>query len=258
MLLLEPDQILIPYGTPRPPGDRLAVTAESGGRLAVDCHLPHVVASAMGEAGEALRLSGGRYEGLSPPDPRVEISPADLLAALRDNLLRFCDQWRKGQRQFIEQYFAFVVAEVETHRDALTERLRPFGELYRTDDWLFSAPRPIPQAWLSLDPGAGAAAYAPENLVMVDIAFRTGEGLLAIVPRGLETPDPKKAAAHDALRAAGVVILEIPNASLMTTPPEGFGALLPDSFRHFWEREPIPSGPFKPGLPESLAGSAER
>lgn len=250
MQLLEPDQILIPYGTPRQPGDRLAITKGADGRLAVDCRIPHVVAA----PGAPLRLSGGRYEGLSPPDPRVEITPADLLAELRTNLLRFCDQWRKGQRLFVDRYFTFVAAEVAAHRDALAERLRPFGGLYQTDDWLFSAPRPIPQAWLSIDPGAGAAAYEPDKLVLVDIAFRTGEALLAVVPRGSETPDPRKTAAHDALRNAGVEILEIPNASLMTPPAGGFGALLPATFHRFWEDEPIPSGPFKPGLPENISG----
>lgn len=249
MPILQLDQILIPYSTPRPPGDRLAVSLEPDGRYAVDCRIPHVVAT----RGTALRLSGGRYETLSPPDPRAEQTRAELFAELRANTLRFCDQWRKGQRQFVERYFEFVAARVAGEREALADRLRPFGGLYGPDDWLFSAPRPIPQAWLSLDPTGGAAAYAPENMVMVDVAFWTREGPLAVAFRGTETPDPRKTAIRDALSRTGVQFLDIPMIALGPPPGDGIASLLPDAFRDFWTDEPIPAGPFKPALPERLA-----
>ena len=242
MRTLDDDEILIPYGVSRPPADVLAVSLGEAGRISVECRAPHVVVSPSRRA--PLRLSGGQYDFTD----RSGAAANETLERLRDGLARYCDLWRKAQRQFLAAYFDFIAAEVEAGGEELTARLKPFGDLYWPEDWAFAALRPLPQALLSIAPG-----YDPANLVAVDFAFWTGSRAVAVVLRGSATADPGRAAALDALRGAGVAVVEAPGN---TWRAADIAAILPDEFRRFWRDVPVPAGPFGPALPDALGPDA--
>ncbi len=211
----------IPYGAARLPAGWLS-RSDSG---EVACAVPHVIV----EAGEILRLNGGQYEFATPP-PLAELEePLAQLDFLKRDAQRHCDLWNKRQKKFLDRYFTFVAGQVEDNRDSLVESIAAFGSLYQYGDWMFSAPRPLPRAFLPAD-----------GMIGVDFAFWTGSGFLAIELVGSETRGPREAARHKRLQDAGITVLEVP--ALLDA--QGFAKLLPASFHKFWQGQALPRGPF--------------
>ncbi len=73
--------------------------------------------------------------------------PADLadhaarLAAIRAWLHAACGDYGGRQRAFIDAYLAFVAAQLQAERQALTSALSRFDDLYAVEDWTWSALR---------------------------------------------------------------------------------------------------------------------
>ena len=57
------------------------------------------------------------------------------------------------RRQFIASYFGFIAAHLDAHRTELVERAKPYDGLYRPEDWLWSALRPLPRGWVPVAHG---------------------------------------------------------------------------------------------------------
>jgi len=81
----------------------------------------------------------------------VEPSHAARLAALRDWLLAQCGDYAVHRRRFVARYLDWVAARIAAHRPELQQRLACFDGLYAPEDFLWSAPRPLPRAWLESD-----------------------------------------------------------------------------------------------------------
>ncbi len=148
--------------------------------------------------------------------------PADLadhaarLAAIRAWLHAACGDYGGRQRAFIDAYLAFVAAQLQAERQALTSALSRFDDLYAVEDWTWSALRPLPRAWAPAPDGS----YVP-----VGLAFWTGTTLLATE------------CADDALPC---VVRISPDAAF------------PAALDRFWEGQALPATPFGRPLPAAL------
>ena len=111
-----------------------------------DPHNPRLPRVTVGSA--ILRLNS---EPLPADLAPVEPSHAGHLVALRDWLLAQCGDYAADRRRFVESYLDWVAASIAAHRPALQQRLARFDGLYTPEDFLWSAPRPLPRAWLERD-----------------------------------------------------------------------------------------------------------
>ena len=156
---------------------------------------------------------------------------------LRDHLKHFCDLWARPPKLFLDRYFDFVAARIESHEGPLAEALKRFGSLYSHRDWALSAPRPLPRALLPTMEGG----YCP-----VDFAFWLGDRALAILLAGSGTPTGKDLERRAMLNEADVEILELSVGGLARDGVSYLmDAALPGEFDRFWEDEIMPSSPFK-------------
>ena len=148
----------------------------------------------------------------------------DRVAALLAWLEAGCGDYARPLVGFMRAYVDFLEATLAAHRHALAAGLARFDGLYVPRDWLWSAPRPLPRAWLPTPEGPRKAA----------IAFWIDGAPLAI---GLD-PDGRDSAA---LRAAGIAVLALTPATL--------AALLPPAFHRFWDGPTLPASPFRRAVP---------
>ena len=76
---------------------------------------------------------------------------AARLSAMQAWLQSQCGDYAVAERRFMATYLIAVAQHIDAHRDALTAVLQPFGGLYAAEDWVWSAPRPLPRAWALVD-----------------------------------------------------------------------------------------------------------
>jgi len=234
--------IVIPFGTDAVAPELISITETADG-FGVDCRIAHVVLDRTDAP--PLRLNGGGLEFGEPP-PLPQMPEVDQqLDYLLAHFQRYCSVWDRYPRAFLTSYFAFIHRHIMDNRRELAQSLARFEDLYRFDQWAFSAPRPLPRAHpMARDAGDG---FLPR----VDFAFWTGSEIVAIDLIGSAT----RGKAHEERRAVlarnGVKVIEIPHGILDSAHEGDFAAALPAEFHRFWETEPLPSGPFKTApLPE--------
>lgn len=169
--------------------------------------------------------------------PEAPADHAARVAIAVGCLVSLCGDYAPLRRRFVATYFSFVIAELETHRAALAAELTRFDGLYGPDDWLWSALRPLPRAWLN----------GPNGPLPADIAFWDGERALVVELSARDTPR------QAALREAGVSVLRIPPDVL--TNPTALGGLLPAAFHVFWRGQVLPASPFRRPVPRGVLGA---
>jgi hypothetical protein len=184
-----------------------------------------------------LRLWNGPYPFAEAPDLIRVITVADRLDLLRDHLQSLCGLWAGSPRIFLAAYFRWIASALAANRAAV-EHLAAAG-LFHAADWSFAAFRPLPAAHL---PGG-------DGTIRADIAFWTGERLVAIELIGGGTLRAKRQAELAALRAAGVALCEIPVAGLHGGD---FGRHLPPEFARFWQGIELPRSPFGGAVPATI------
>jgi len=184
---------------------------------------PHVAIEP--DAARPLRLWDGPYPFAEPPDLTRLITLSERLDFLKQHLQSLCGVWAKPPRAFLDAYFAWIAATLAANRAAI-EPLAGAG-LFAAEDWSFAAFRPLPSAHL---PAGG-------SLIRADIAFWTGQGFVALELLGGDTVRAARRRELDALRRAGIAVVEMPPGDL--TP-------LPESLTHFWRDVRLPKSPFGP------------
>src|ERR1700689_926589 len=173
----------------------------------------------------------GPYPFAEPPDLTRLKGTAERLAFLKDNLKSLCGLWARPPLDFLDAYFRWIESTLEGSKTELEAR---GGGLFQPLDWSFAAFRSLPLAHLPV---------AADKSVRTDFAFWTGDRLAAIELVGESTPRRQRREELDALRQAGVAVIEIPVAALAGGDP---AALLPASFTRFWEGVELPKSPFGP------------
>lgn len=150
------------------------------------------------------------------------------VAAMKQFLRGLCGDYAPLRLRFVDCYIDCMAAHLDTHRDELARDLQRYDGLYAPEDWLWSALRPLPRAWLPA--GAG--------MVAVDFAFWDGTRAIAIDLGG-------------GVQAGNITVCRITPAALADHP----GALLdllPDSFRCFWQAQTLPVSPFRRPIPRGV------
>ncbi|HEY1931177.1 MAG TPA: hypothetical protein VGG99_04130 [Acetobacteraceae bacterium] len=205
----------IPFGL-----DRLPRTTDAD-----DPRLPGVVVGA-----EMLRLN-------SEPVPADVMSVAIGDHAARvDAMARWlngsCGDYSPQRQRFIGAYFRDLAAHLQQHEDELAAGLKRYDGLYAPHDWLWSALRPLPRAWLPSD----------GRLLSCDMAFWDSDHAIAVELAGQETDRTA------ALRAAGIETVRL--------GPDALGGnlldVLPQTFKYFWRDQVLPASPFRRAIPQGV------
>jgi hypothetical protein len=244
--LAKNDLLRIPYGTATCLVDRLA--AAPGG--SADPAQPAVVVDR--RRADPLRLSDGPYPFIEPPDLVRMTGVPERFEFLREHLKSLCGVWDKLSRLFLDAYFAHVLSVIAAHGPQLEAAAAAAGGLFAPTDWCFSAPRPLPQAHLLAPPEGAADPRDPAYLVKAEIAFWTGDGLLAVEPVGSATPRRQRRDELARLGRSGVTVIEVPGGELQRDGASLLARLLPTSFAAFWEGVDFPSSPFGPQLLDDI------
>jgi hypothetical protein len=178
-----------------------------------------------------LRLNTEALPPAAMPD--VMGDHAARVAAMTVWLQGLCGDYAPLRQRFIAAYIACVAAEVAACRAVLAEELRGYDSLYAPEDFLWSAPRPLPRAWLP----------AGNERVFAEIGFWDGEKSLAIELSARETPR------QAALQRAGIRVVRLEPAALDDLPER-----LPELVRGFWRGERLPMSPFRRPVPRGVVG----
>ncbi|WP_371347991.1 hypothetical protein [Ancylobacter sp. IITR112] len=190
------------------------------------------------ERGRILRLND---EGFALPAPSPGEPARTAQERLADHLRRLSGGWNGQAARFIEGYLAYLRAVVAANRPRIAERLRPLAGLFTPEDVLYSAPLPLPRAWLPLAEDGGALPCP------VDMLLWHGEAAQAVlfVPSAL-TPGAERRR-RERLAAAGIGLYLFGAAELAR--PSAFADLLGETGGGFWRDEPLPIAPGAPPLP---------
>lgn len=247
------DLLLIPYGTAACRRDPRGAIAAGGGS---DAAQPAVAVDRRRSA--PLRLSDGPYPFIEPPDLVRMTGVAERFEFLRDHVKAQCGVWDKLPRLFLDAYFAFVLSAIDAHRQRLEAAASASGCIFTPIDWCFSALRPLPQAHLVAPPdGAPGGGDDPADLVKAEIAFWTGDALVAIEPVGSATPRRQRREELARFARHGVTVIEVPGSDVQRDGETLLARLLPPPFGAFWEGVDFPSSPFGPQLLDDILPAEE-
>ena len=235
-----PDRLLIPYGVSRLMPRFFSVVRTADGSERVRCSIAHAVVRPAGCP--SLRLSDAGALVTRPAAAPNPVDAVGTVSVLRAAFEELCGLWWPVGRRFVALYFELAERLVDEHRHELEAKLAEFGDLYEYRDWIYSAPAPLPRAWIPVNE-AQAPAAAPESFVACDFAFWTGDAVTAVFVTGTETLTPARLERTRRLRNAGVGIHEIPAAAMETQGPDALRERMPAAFLRSWERERYPSGP---------------
>jgi hypothetical protein len=189
----------------------------------------------------AVAVSAGKLRLNSAPLPQDAVMLASTDHATRiETVTRWmgglCGDYNPNRQRFIAAYFRSITAHLNAYGDELIERLRRYDGLFQPHDWLWSALRPLPRAWLPAD----------AKLLPCDFAFWDGERPIAVELAAQET---------ERTRALGAAGLEVRCVAPGMLDGDILGAL-PDGFRWFWRSEVLPSSPFGRPVPDLPAHDA--
>ncbi|HXF52538.1 MAG TPA: hypothetical protein VNK52_00300 [Hyphomicrobiaceae bacterium] len=193
-----------------------------------------------------LRLNNSRHVAGGGGAPASK--GAEPFEAIKEQLIGWCGPWNGLSRRFLAHYFAAVEAAIETAREELSRRLVPFEGLFSYRDWRFSAPKPLPRAFLPVPIPEGASPGSADAHIRVEIAFWLGDRLVAV--QSEPSPLTPRAAAEQKARLAGAGIACV---GFSTADLDTDGALLErilgELWPAFWSGETLPAGPFRPEVP---------
>ena len=185
------------------------------------------------QPGRKLRLRDGGEELAEPPAPG-----SAPLAALAERLAALCDPWATAPRRFLARYVALITATIAERADELAARLARFGDLYRIEDFAFSALRPLPRAHVRRADGSGWIA--------VDFGFWSGDAVITLEVADARRTARRRAAEHAALQEAGAIVVALAPA-LLDSETAVLAGQLPAPLRDFLDGETLPGSPFAAG-----------
>jgi len=99
------------------------------------------------------------------------------IRAVRSWLLAACGDYNGALRHAVARYLDAIADHVARHHEALAADLARYHGLFRPEDWIWSALRPLPRAWWQQN-GAWLRA---------DLAFWDGDTVIAMRSRDFAT-----------------------------------------------------------------------
>jgi hypothetical protein len=163
-----------------------------------------------------------------PPEASAAATPdhAARVTSMKQFLFGLCGDYAPLRQRFIDVYIDALATHIAAHREELARGLAQYDGLYMPEDWLWSAPRPLPRAWVKGDAG----------LVAMDIAFWDGARAIGIDLTGTA-------------KTSGLAICRITPDMLQGG---GLLAALPATFQRFWTDETLPRSPFRRAIPSGV------
>ncbi|MDB5546199.1 MAG: hypothetical protein JWO64_3348 [Hyphomicrobiales bacterium] len=229
------DLLLAPYGIDSFSLASVRIEASEGRAPRISAPFPCVVIDRT--TATPLQLNNAAY-------PACPASPdADVLAILQANIRQCCGTWDKLSHQFCAAYFEFLSAEIQADHVALARRCEPFAGLFAPSDWLYCAPRPLPRAHVFAP--AGEATGTEADYIKVDFAFWLGAHFSVAIAAPVSLTPARAMVRDERLSRAGISVAPF-SARDLSAPADLFTRILAGRPAHYWSREPIPVGPFRP------------
>jgi hypothetical protein len=181
---------------------------------------------------EPLRL----YQYRTADAPAGVAPDEAAIAALK----RLCRSYDRLAATFLDRYRAYLSEIIAENRPVLEQKLAPFDGLYRVEDWLFSAPLPLPRAFLFAPSDAAAPTGDESDYVQVEFAFYPGERWIAVLLQDGRMTPGKARDRRSRLSSCEIATINVSNEDLSSS--EIFARILPantvlDGFG------PLPVGP---------------
>ncbi|MYZ49265.1 hypothetical protein [Propylenella binzhouense] len=185
----------------------------------------------------ALRLNEDDGRRYAPEQLAETPDAASRLAALEAETMQEVDAFSRPQRLFVESYFRFAAERVAAEAGALASRLAWSKGLFRPEDFVFSALRPLV--------GVVAAEGSEARMVSGDFGFWTGGGLVLVTVTGGAAQVP---------RSEAIVPVVLTRSDLARGAGLFADPRFPAALRAFEAGQAVPQGPFRPrGLREGVA-----
>jgi len=240
MDILRRDLLFIPYGSAGFFPEKLKLTGFALSGLSLWTASPCVIVDRTLPG--PLRCHQMPAEFSPPPPAEAMRDTAGKLAFMKHYLQSLCGVWQGPPKTFIDNYFAAAGRALAAQQDALASQVSGLAGLAGVDDFIFSAPLPLPRAHLHLAPRADAPTVKTEDVVCVDFAFWTGTRLLAVAMETGATQTPKQRRAWERIGAYGIDTLRLAPGSLAQA---SLSDVLGEDFARFWDDDPIPRTPFR-------------
>ena len=239
-MTLLPDAILIPYGVDTWSVQAIGVQRLGGSTVRLGAPFPCAVINKAN--GKPLRLNS---EALDAAAFRSSQNTAPL-ELLKDGLKSYCRPFDRLSLQFVDGYFAHVAEMLSVHRRIVEAKLAPFPGLYASEDWAFSAPKPLPRAHLYAPRGTATAHWDIDDFVQVDFAFWSGDRLMAVLSKpGALTP-VRASERLARLEQAGISVVHFEAESLSRHSAALFDRIIGDFGVLLESAGAVPISPFRP------------
>lgn len=235
------DIILVPYGT-----DSWSVEAFSIRRFtdrAVRLDAPFPCAAINRHSKEPLRLNSEAFR-IDPNNEAAQGASSQVL--VRDHLKSFCRAWDRLSVSFIDGYFAYIARMLDLRRDEIETRMAPFAGLYAVEDWAFSAPKPLPRAFLYAPREEHANDWNADDFVQVNFAFWLGDRMVAVLSQAGNLTPSKARERLARLEQVGVRVIHFAAADVAGDPNALFERIVGDFGVLLQNAGPVPVGPFRP------------
>jgi hypothetical protein len=158
---------------------------------------------------EPLRL----YQYRTADAPSGVAADEMAIAALK----RLCRPYDRLAATFLDRYRAYLGEIVDTNRAMLERKVAPFDGLYRVEDWIFSAPLPLPRAFLFAPSDATAPSGNESDYVQVEFAFYPGEHWIAVLLQDGRMTPGKARDRQTRLSSCEIVTIDVSSEDLSSS-----------------------------------------
>ncbi len=236
------DVIVVPYGIDCWSIEELVVKRSGDGAIRVDASFPCAAIDKGNK--KPLRLNSEVFSVASNFNTPQGATP---LIVLNDHLKSLCRTWDRLSLRFLDGYFAHITDMLGVHREMIATKLVPFAGLYTAEDWVFSAPKPLPRAHLYAPRDEGAS-WVTEDFVQVDFAFWLGDRMVAVLSKP-GTLTPARANERVArLEQAGVTTVHFTAKDIEIEPVALFDRIIGDLGALIEGAGVVPISPFRPRI----------
>ena len=241
-MTVPPDVIVVPYGVDSWSIEELVVNRSSDGALRVEAPFPRAAIDKRNK--KPLRLNSEAFSVAANFNAPQGATP---LTVLSNHLKGLCRTWDRLSLRFLDGYFAHITDMLGVHRELIATKLAPFAGLYTAEDWVFSAPKPLPRAHLHA-PRNNGPSWDIEDFVQVDFAVWLGDRLVAVLSKpGSLTPGRANERVAR-LEQAGVTTVHFTAQDIEKEPAALFDRVIGEFGALIDNAGVVPISPFRPRI----------
>ena len=230
-----PNQLLVPFGGPKWSIERISVVGVSttGTYIQSDTPLAHI------DRAQEVALRLRSFTDVMPGDWPAIFEASEALAFVHTHLREKCELSTDSERKFLDLYFDYIRKRVAptTYVTKSGKPRKEWGAPYDSDDWVFEALMPLPQAHLyQSNPLDDNFTFAPNRMMKVDFAFWTGKRLIAVeIDGGSHIGSESHIEKDRLLQRSGVHVVHILNNEIAKHGIKVIERLLPTEVTSLWQ-----------------------